>query len=217
MSWFIWSLSILTLSTSRSMSKHFVSISLSFWTNSVSIMALELEISSDRASCFTTAPFMRSMSKRRCFMLFSSSRISFSWPVSWPSIRSFFCSKTIFLFLFSLSIPFSLSVSLDTDKSCVCFWIQSFCMSEHSFVSSAMAFRMCFSLASCGPATSSSLPISASSFVLFSSYSLFRRSTKSCFFSIWWCLFRISCSYCSMSFSRSASSSLSCLWRSLSI
>mmetsp|Transcript_88319 Transcript_88319/g.189677 ORF Transcript_88319/g.189677 Transcript_88319/m.189677 type:complete len:250 (-) Transcript_88319:1903-2652(-) len=60
--------SSLIVSTERSMSKHWPSISLSFCTNSVSIMTFELESSFDFVSFFITWPFMRSMSKRKCFM-----------------------------------------------------------------------------------------------------------------------------------------------------
>mmetsp|Transcript_25252 Transcript_25252/g.79668 ORF Transcript_25252/g.79668 Transcript_25252/m.79668 type:complete len:220 (+) Transcript_25252:769-1428(+) len=175
-SWVIWPLSSRTRSTALSMSRHWPSISLSFCTNSVSIIWLELASSLDLESCRTTAPLMRSMSKRRCFMAFSSSRISCCCAPSWPSMRTFFCSRTIFRLRWSLSWPLRRSVSVESARSCVCFWIQSFCISEHSRVRSAMPLRMCLSLASCGPATSAS-PASASSFVRFSSYSRLRRST----------------------------------------
>mmetsp|Transcript_80926 Transcript_80926/g.203596 ORF Transcript_80926/g.203596 Transcript_80926/m.203596 type:complete len:314 (+) Transcript_80926:430-1371(+) len=166
-----------------SMLRHLASISFNFCTNSISIIWFEFWSSADFASCFTTLLFMRSMSKRRCFMELSSSLISFRWDSSWPSILTFFCSSTIFLFLWSFTLLFIRSVSWEMVSSCVCFWIQSFCMSAHSLVRSVIVFFMCFSLASCGPDTSAS-PASASNFVLFSSYSLLRRSTYNCFFSI---------------------------------
>mmetsp|Transcript_86094 Transcript_86094/g.200186 ORF Transcript_86094/g.200186 Transcript_86094/m.200186 type:complete len:213 (-) Transcript_86094:1471-2109(-) len=165
-----------TRSTARSMSRHCPSTSLSFCTNSVSIIWLELDSSLDFDSCFTAALFIRSMSKRMCFTAFSSSLISFCCDCNCPSMRTFFCSRTMRRFFWSLSCDFKRSVSVEIESNCVCFWIQSFCISEHSFVSSAMPLRMCFSRASCGPATSAS-PASASSFVRFSSYSRLRRST----------------------------------------
>mmetsp|Transcript_37106 Transcript_37106/g.73869 ORF Transcript_37106/g.73869 Transcript_37106/m.73869 type:complete len:279 (-) Transcript_37106:1398-2234(-) len=165
-----------TFSMERSVSKHFDSISLSFCTKSFSIIWLKFWSSVVLASFFTTAPFMRSMSNRRCFMELSKSLISFFCDSSWASMRSFFCSSTTFRFCWSFRLVFSRSVSADTDSNWVCFWIQSFCMSPHSFCMSAMAFFMCLILASWGPATSASLA-SASNFVLFSSYSRFKRST----------------------------------------
>mmetsp|Transcript_127572 Transcript_127572/g.254888 ORF Transcript_127572/g.254888 Transcript_127572/m.254888 type:complete len:213 (-) Transcript_127572:1423-2061(-) len=168
--------SSLTFSTAPSISRHEFSISFNFATNSVSIIWFALASSFDLPSLLTRAPFIRSMSRRKCFMAFFISLISFCCDSSWPSILIFFCSNTIFLFFWSLRWLRSLSVSVESASSCVCFWIQSFCMSLHSFLRSLMPLFKCFSLASCGPATSAS-PASASSFSRLSSNSLFRRST----------------------------------------
>mmetsp|Transcript_113034 Transcript_113034/g.314317 ORF Transcript_113034/g.314317 Transcript_113034/m.314317 type:complete len:307 (-) Transcript_113034:608-1528(-) len=175
-SWDMSPFSARTRSMDRSVSKHLVSISLSFCTNSISIIWFEFCKAVVFWSCFTMDPLMRSMSKRRCFIAFSSSLISFFCDSSCPSMRSFFCSKTIFRFFWSLTLEPMRSVSAEMDSNCVCFWIQSFCMSEHSLLRSAICFFMCLSFASWGPATSPSR-VSASSFVRFSSNSRLRRST----------------------------------------
>mmetsp|Transcript_58448 Transcript_58448/g.153906 ORF Transcript_58448/g.153906 Transcript_58448/m.153906 type:complete len:308 (-) Transcript_58448:1468-2391(-) len=169
--------SSLTCSMFLSMSRHLPSISFSFFTKSISSIWFWFEIDAALVSFVTKPLFMRSMSKRRCFMEFSSSLISFRWPLSWPSMRTFFCSRTILRFFWSFTMLRRRSVSVEIPRSCVCFVIQSFCMSAHSFVSLVISALMPFSLASCGPATSASLPVSASSFVRFSSYSRLRRST----------------------------------------
>mmetsp|Transcript_21336 Transcript_21336/g.61692 ORF Transcript_21336/g.61692 Transcript_21336/m.61692 type:complete len:212 (-) Transcript_21336:1398-2033(-) len=163
-----WPRSPRALSTARSMSRHWPSTSRSFCTNSASSIWFEFESSLDRSSLFTASPFMRSMSKRRRFVCDSSSRISRSCAWSWPSTRTRFCSRTMRRFRWSASWPLSRSVSAETPRSWVCFWIQSFCMSEHSLARSWICFRVCFRRDSWGPATSAS-PASASSFVLRSS------------------------------------------------